>query len=215
MAPCGASARTNIWKALGPVLMAVILPATALGFDWSNDAPRLDYQGGLQLQRDFTRIGSSLILTWRGLGLELEHEEGDPFREVAAALFSGTVMESDLYRLKAVYRWPLGRQLNCRLSAGYGCGDSRVSFETGILPLVIAAGLGFYWDGKGYSYSERTNTWTAKAALEKDFWEIFKAELLAGISHYNYSDDLKMLYSVHNWSPSIGLALGIHTPFGR
>ncbi len=196
-----------------PAILA--LASTAWGFDWANDAPRLDYQGGLQLQDNLTSIGSIIILTWHGAGLELEHEEGDPFREMAASFFSGTVLERDLYRLKATWRLPLGRGFRCRLAAGGGRGTSTARFESGIVPLVIAAGLGFSWDGASYFYSERTSTGTIKVSLERDFWEIFKAELLAGITYYSFSEDLKLLYPAKNWSPSIGLALGIHTPFGR
>jgi hypothetical protein len=207
----------------GPGWLAFCLASLCLAaapgraFDWKQDAPRLDYQGCLQKQNSYSVIviGSSLILTWRGLGLELEHEEGDPFRAIAASFYGGTYLECDLWRLKGTYRRVLKRGWNCRLAAGYGQGTSKVVYDSGIIPLVLAAGLGFVWDGASYSYSERTATWSARVSLEKDFWELFKAELLAGMSHYDYSDALKAIYPARRWSPALGLALGIHTPFGR
>ncbi|MBU1356476.1 MAG: hypothetical protein KJ620_07900 [Candidatus Edwardsbacteria bacterium] len=202
-------------RALFLALIFFLMPTIAFCFDWVTDAPRFDYQGYMQIQQKFTSIGSSYILTWHGAGIEVEHEEGDPFDQFSLMLIGGPAIEYDFYRLKGVYRFALNKHWNCRLSTGYGKGTSTAHFGTGILPLVAAAGLGFSWDGVNYIYSEKTETASMKVSLEADFWEIFKAELIGGVTYYSFSNDIKRIHPVDNWVPSLALALGVHTPWGR
>ncbi|MCU0607076.1 MAG: hypothetical protein MUF78_06580 [Candidatus Edwardsbacteria bacterium] len=197
------------------ILTLMALSATAFAFDRQNDAPRFDYQGYFQFQRSSLSIGSSCILSWHRVGIELEHEEGDPFEEFAATMVGGSTLEYSFYRVKGVFRLPLNRSWNCRFSAGYGGGTSTASFDTGILPLVMAIGLGYQWDGMKYSYSEHVRSGTMKVSLEKQFFRIFKAELIGGVTYYSFSDGIKQIRTVDNWTPTLALALGVRTPWGQ